>query len=121
MSRLTPHVLHAVRRAHTQAVHDLDEARGALMRAEERVRQAADGYNEASAREIELARALAEHQAATADVQAADDAEARQRDRERATFGLPPGVRAGLDALNAPPAAEARSLTTDLRTPPAGA
>lgn len=65
MSRLAPHVLFAVRRAHNQTVRELDDARAYLQRTEETVAQARQHLAETTAQEAELRAALDAHIDAT--------------------------------------------------------
>lgn len=65
MTRLSPHALHAVRRAHDYARVDLQETTASLTRARDQLTRTQLAYDEATAREAGLRAALDAHQAAT--------------------------------------------------------
>lgn len=102
MTRLTPHVLFALRRAHGHAVRNLDEARDDAVRTRDRAEEARRIVAERTAEEAELRAALDAHIDATT----AQDAE-RAREPRIAGVLVGPGVdpqeaQALADTINAP-------------------
>ena len=70
MPPLTPHVLQAIREAHTHATRTADDARADVLRLAEQLDQARRVLHDANQRQEELARALQDHQDATAEEEA---------------------------------------------------